>query len=88
MLLMRFAYGFYLGGNGVRRGELLGFYDHRRDTYAGGLPVAGIGSGVLGHAGLKGHYHVDESWGLGADVTVGAAWIAGVSLRYRMGVIR
>jgi hypothetical protein len=88
LLLMRFGFGVYLGGKDAGGGELLGFYDHRRDTYAGGLPIAGIGSGVLGHAGVKGQYYIDESLGLGAEVTVGSAWIAGVSLRYRMGVIR
>lgn len=85
MLLLGLAYGVYLGAPGKGDGELKAFYDHRRDGYAGGLPVPGVGGGVIGHVGLRGAYYFDESWGVGVEAIAGSAWITGIGLRYRVG---
>lgn len=82
MLLLRFGWGLYFAD---RRGELAVFYDHRKDDYAGGLGVTGLGAGVPGHLGLSADYAIDETWGVDLEVEVGAAYIVGLGLRYRYG---
>lgn len=84
LLLARFGFGVYFGDGAARSGEALLYYDHRHDDFAAGLGGQGIGSGVLGHIGLRGHYYVTRSWGLSGLAEMGAAFVAGLSLRYRL----
>lgn len=80
MLLARVGYGFFLGASG----ELLVYYDHRRDDFAGGLSLDSVASGALGHIGVAGRgYLGDGHWGLAAELEYGAAVIVGVSVLYR-----
>jgi hypothetical protein len=83
MLLARFGFGVYFGEPRARSGEVLLYYDHRHDDFAAGLGVAGVGSGVLGHVGLSGHYFITSSWGVSLLAEVGSAYIGGANLRYR-----
>lgn len=86
LLLMRFAFGVYLGQEPARRGgEWLVYYDHRHDGYAAGLKLTGLGSGVLGHFGTSLRYFVTESWGFSAEAEAGSAYVVGVSGLYRYG---
>jgi hypothetical protein len=84
ILLARFGFGVYFGDPDARSGEALLYYDHRHDDYAAGMGVTGIGSGVLGHVGLSGHYFVTKTWAVALLAEVGSAYIAGASLRYRL----
>ncbi len=80
MLLARIGYGFFLGPSG----EILAYYDHRRDDYAGGLSVDSVAAGSLGHIGVAGRgFFGDGPWGLSAELEYGSSVIAGVSLLYR-----
>jgi hypothetical protein len=83
LLLARFGFGMYFGDGGARSGELFGYYDHRHDDFAAGLGVQGIGSGILGHVGMRGHYYLTRCWGLSGLVELGSALVTGLSLRYR-----
>lgn len=76
-LLYRFGYGVYFGG-----GELALLYDHRRDSFAQGLGLDGIGVGAIGSIGLRGRWMVNDTWGFDADYAVGSAHVLGVSLRW------
>jgi hypothetical protein len=79
LLLARFGYGIYLG----RAGELLAYYDHRHDGYAGGLKLTGLGSGAAGHLGLDGSWYFLPRWGVRAEFQAGSAYVAGLSLVHR-----
>jgi len=81
LLLMRFGYGLYLG----RGGEVFLYYDHRKDDFAAGMGMSGIGGGILGHAGVRALYRPFPWWGLYADIQVGSAFIVTTGLMYRMG---
>jgi hypothetical protein len=82
MLLARFGFGVYFG-NGEKSGEALIYYDHRHDDFAAGFSVQGIGSGVLGHVGLRGRYFLAPSWGVTAMAELGAAVLGGAGVCYR-----
>jgi len=84
-LLMRFAYGLYLGTPGRRWGEVAFYYDHRHDDLAGGLSLGFAGDGVGGYFGLGGHLWLSPDWGLAADLRAGSAWVASVAVLWRMG---
>jgi hypothetical protein len=81
-LLFTFGYGVYLGRSGPLRGEVLLYYDHRKDDYAGGLKA---GAGVPGHFGLRGRVLLSERWGVSADVQAGSAYVARLSAVYTLG---
>lgn len=93
LLLMRFAYGLYLGypGEGFPGyGELMLYYDHRHDDYTAGLGLGGLAGGPAGHFGLEGHWIIapdadGDGWGVGAEVVVGSAWLTGLDVIYRFG---
>ncbi|MCA9598664.1 MAG: hypothetical protein KC776_35380 [Myxococcales bacterium] len=85
LLLARFGFGFWLGDPTRRGSEVRLYYDHRHDDYAAGLIVTGLASGVAGHFGVDARTFFDERWGMRLDAQVGAAWIAGLSLLYRVG---
>jgi hypothetical protein len=83
-LLMRTAFGLYIGAPGRPHGEVSAYYDHRHDDYAAGLLMNGIVSGVFGHFGLEGICYMTDQWGLAAQVEIGSAAWTGLSLRYRV----
>src|SRR4029453_571406 len=67
MLLVRFGYGVVLGRPGAPQGEATLYYDHRRDTFAGGLsPTVGRGSGFLGFFGADALLYLGPRLGLRA----------------------
>ncbi len=79
-LLARVGYGFFLGPSG----EVLVYYDHRRDDFAGGLSLDSVAAGALGHIGVAGRgFFGDGQWGMSAELEYGASVIVGVSLLYR-----
>lgn len=83
LLLARFGYGVWIGRGRAPWGEVLAYYDHRRDDFAAGLKVAGIGTGYLGHVGIEAKAYFVENWGVLLDAQLGSAAIAGLSLLYR-----
>ncbi len=80
VLLGTFAWGMYLG----RRGEAAAFYDHRRDSLAGGL-AAGRAAGFVGSFGARLELLVDPRWAVRGQVEAGSAWVTTVALRYQGG---
>jgi hypothetical protein len=85
MLLARFGFGMYLGDPAERGGEVVVYYDHRHDDFAAGLKMTGLGSGIPGHFGAQARYYFNHDFGLLLDVQGGSAYIAGMSLLYRVG---
>jgi hypothetical protein len=81
LLLAHLGFGVYV----QRAAELELYYDHRHDGFAGGLTVAGLGSGVAGHFGLRGQVAVSPSWGLRAEAEIGSAWVLGLAAVLRVG---
>lgn len=82
LLLARFAAGAYVGKG---RGEVELFYDHRRDTIAGGIVLPAITAGYLGYLGARALYFVTPRFGVQADLQLGSAALAGVSIVLRQG---
>jgi hypothetical protein len=70
-LLARAAFGAYLG-HGAQRGEVKIGYDHRRDTLAGGLRMAGIGAGYLGFLHQRSELYLGK-FGVASEVNYGSA---------------
>jgi hypothetical protein len=85
ILLVRFAYGLYLGRPPSPFGEAMIYYDHRHDDYAAGLKMTGLGSGVPGHFGARGTLFFTPEWGVLADAQVGSAYVLGASMIFRYG---
>jgi hypothetical protein len=83
LLLARFGYGLYLGHRPGRTAEVMVYYDHRHDDYAGGTKLGGLGSGVAGHFGLEGTWYFLERWGARLEAQTGSAHLAGVYLIHR-----
>lgn len=82
LLVGGFAYGMYLG----RRGELAAFYEHRRDELTGGIsPGRENGSGFLGHLGGRAFFYVTDRFGITAEYAAGAAHVAQIGLRVKLG---
>ena len=84
VLLARFGFGIYLGGDSPPRGELILYYDHRHDDFAAGISQAFVG--IAGHVGLDGELYFSDQLGLRTDVQLGGAVVAGLSLLVRQGV--
>lgn len=82
LLLARFAAGAYVGKG---RGEVELFYDHRRDTIAGGIVLPAITAGYLGYVGARALYFVTPKVGVQADLQLGSAALAGLSVVLRQG---
>ncbi|MBA3540734.1 MAG: hypothetical protein H0T79_14075 [Deltaproteobacteria bacterium] len=80
LLLGRFAWGMYLGS----RGEASLFYDHRRDSMAGGLP-AWRAAGFFGSVGASTTAVITGPWALRAELEIGNAWVTTIALRYQGG---
>lgn len=89
LLLGWFAWGFYVGArpSGIG-GEVMTFYDHRRDDFVGGMKLTGLGSGVPGHMGARGTYFFLPNWGVTADAQIGSAFVGGLSFLFREGAHR
>ncbi len=83
LLLQKLAFGIYVGDNRHSGGEWAVYYDHRHDGFAGGILIPGGGGGMAGKVGLEGTHFFDEHWGIGVDLQVGSAVVAGVSGRFR-----
>lgn len=83
LLLTRFAHGVYIGKPPEPPyGEVLHFYDHRHDTYAGGL--TGFAIGAPGFFGFDARIYPTETLGIQADVAFGSAIMGGLSLLTRI----
>jgi hypothetical protein len=82
LLIGRFGFGAYLGDG---RGEASVWYDHRRDQLAGGL-AASRAAGFLGSVGTTVDVTVHGPWQVGAELQLGAAWLATLAVRYRGGL--
>jgi hypothetical protein len=80
LLLGRFAYGVYL----ARRGEAQVFYDHRRDSFAGGI-AAYRAAGFVGSVGAMADVRITGRWGVHAELEIGSAWVTSLGLRYQGG---
>jgi len=80
LLLGRFAWGYYL----CERGELKLFYDHRRDSLAGGI-AAGRAAGFVGSAGGAVDLRVWGRWAARAELEFGSAWVGTLALRFQGG---
>lgn len=80
LLLGRFAYGVYLG----RRGEAQLYYDHRRDSFAGGI-AAWRAAGFVGSVGAMTDVRLVGRWGVHAELEIGSAWVTSIGLRYMGG---
>ncbi len=81
-LMARGTLGAYLGEGD---GEVKLYYDHRRDTLAGGLLGGGVGAGFLGFVGASATWFPTRHLGATATVEVGSALLAGVGLAMRLG---
>ena len=77
VLISRFAGGVYLP---CARGEVLVFYDHRRDTLAGGLP-AGRAAGFFGSVGATAEVVVTPAWTATAALELGSARLVTIGVR-------
>jgi hypothetical protein len=82
-LLGRIGMGVFLGGPGAPFGEVVGYYDHRHDDFAGGL--VGPALGIPGHFGLDGRLYLSDDFGVRAQIEAGAAVVAGVGVLVRGG---
>jgi hypothetical protein len=86
LLFVRFGYGMVVGRPGGLHGEVSLYYDHRRDTFAGGVsPGNGPGSGFAGLFGAGLIVHLGKRWGVRALVEQGAARVAHIGLTARVG---
>lgn len=86
ILLVRFGYGVAFGCPGRVHGEASIYYDHRRDTFTGGIsPGTGPGSGFMGLIGVEGLVHLGSRWGLRARFEQGAARVFNLGLLTRFG---
>lgn len=83
LLLARLGFGVVLRGRAAPGSEVLAYYDHRHDDYAGGFLMPGLTSGVLGRLGIGGRWYFNRSLGVLVDAHAGAAVVAGVSLLLR-----
>ncbi|MBW2459417.1 MAG: hypothetical protein JRI68_33300 [Deltaproteobacteria bacterium] len=86
LLLARFGFGVYLGRSAAPRGEVVLYYDHRHDGFAGGMSGAMVG--FPGHAGLEGELFVSDQLGVRAEVQLGAGVVGGLSLLVRQEVVQ
>ena len=83
-LLARFGFGLYLGHPGGIHGEVLAYYDHRRDGLVGGLSLGKSREGAVGHAGIQGHLTLWGPWGIQLGLAYGSAVVARLGLRYAL----
>ncbi len=82
-LLFTFGYGVWLGRGGPFRGEAMLYYDHRKDSFAGG--IRSRGGGIVGAFGLRGRALLTDDWGVAAEVQGGGALVGRLSLIRALG---
>jgi hypothetical protein len=80
VLLGTFAWGAYVG----RRGEATLFYDHRRDSLAGGLAAWRL-AGFVGSFGAALDLLVAPRWAVRGQLELGNAWLTTFGIRYQGG---
>jgi hypothetical protein len=80
VLLADFAWGTYLGS----RGEAKLFYEHTRDSLAGGLP-AWRAAGFVGSVGVAANVLVRGPWELRGELEIGNAWVTTLGVGFRGG---
>jgi hypothetical protein len=85
LLLATMVFGITLRGPAAAGSEVAVFYDHRHDDFAAGTLMPGLGSGVIGHLGLRGRWFFDERYGFAAEAMYGSAAVVGGSLLIREG---
>jgi len=78
LLLGGFAWGVFLG----ERGELRLFYDHRRDSLAGGL-AAWRAAGFVGSFGAGLELGLTRNWSARGELEIGNAYLTTFAIRYR-----
>lgn len=77
-----FAWGFTLGDGRARALEAELYYEHRRDTLAGGVTLPTPGNGFVGYFGATATAWRDR-WGLTATAEAGSAWVFSLAARAR-----
>lgn len=77
------GWGFVLGDGRARALETELYYDHRRDTLAGGLTVPVPSNGFVGYVGVVSTAWRDR-WGFSARLDVGSAYVFTLSARMRL----
>lgn len=80
LFLGRFAWGLYLG----RKSELSVFYDHRRDSLAGGI-AAGRAAGFVGSVGTTVELRVAGPFAVVGELEIGNGWVTTAGVRYHGG---
>ncbi|CAN5795000.1 hypothetical protein BH11MYX2_BH11MYX2_28250 [soil metagenome] len=80
LLLARVAWGMYLGHSG----ELSIYYDHRRDSIAGGF-ASWHAAGFFGSFGARADLRVTEQYAVHAEFEWGSATVSTVGIRYEGG---
>ncbi|MDQ3334488.1 MAG: hypothetical protein M4D80_04960 [Myxococcota bacterium] len=80
LFLGRFAWGLYLG----TRSELTVFYDHRRDSLAGGI-AAGRAAGFVGSVGTNVDLRLGGPFAFIAELEIGNGWVTTAGIRYHGG---
>jgi hypothetical protein len=80
LFLGRFGWGLYLG----QHSELITFYDHRRDSLAGGI-AAGRAAGFVGSVGASLDLRLGGPFAFAGELEIGNAWVVTAGLRYHGG---
>lgn len=80
VLLAHFGWGAYLGS----RGEAMLYYEHTRDSLAGGMAVWRA-SGFVGSVGAVARVRVVGPWELRGEIEIGNAYVTTFGLAYRGG---
>jgi hypothetical protein len=84
-LLAHIGFGIYLGHPGAVHGEARVAYNHRRDTFAGGLHLPGLPAGYAGYVEQRTELFFVRGLGAALEVQYGSAFVAGVFLLLRPG---
>ncbi len=77
------GWGFVLGDGRARALEAELYYEHRRDTLAGGLTPPTSANGFVGYVGAAATAWRDR-WGVSARVEVGSAYVLSFAARVRL----
>lgn len=80
LFLGRFAWGLFLG----KHSEATVFYDHRRDSLAGGI-AASRAAGFVGSVGANTDLRLGGPFSLIAELEIGSGWVTTAGLRYHGG---
>ena len=71
------GFGVYLGSPEKPIGEIMIYYNHRRDDFTGGLSM-----GFTGYAGIEASFHILSRLKVSLDIRYGSALITGMQLSY------